>query len=182
MKKNLLKSFFLIGLIVLPAFCFGNYVFPDDAKTVYVETEIGTGGVILPASDHDRTMLYSTVRVKDNALASIKIDGNNYISNQKNNTDIVVFAPVLIPAGQQVLYAIENNKLGSFRIVYVDYVLSNLSGVISDGTNIFKVDKAVDYGEMVIVFFAVLFLMLKIFELVFDFFLPKVFKVFSKNL
>ena len=53
---------------------------------------------------------------------------------------------------------------------------------ITDGTNTFYLRKTIDFGDLVVVAFLVIFLMLEIFKLVFDFFMPKVFKVFNKTM
>ena len=52
---------------------------------------------------------------------------------------------------------------------------------ITDGTNTFYISKSVDFGELVLVFFLTLFLMIKIFTLVWDFVFPKIVKIFSKT-
>jgi hypothetical protein len=184
MEKTLFKLL-IAGLIIAPAFCFA-YVFPNDSHTSYVEITSGTTGEILPAADHDRTILYATIRSVPQIEAIITIGGVNYFNNQQVQS-LEVFAPVKIPTGQSVNYTKTNNKSASFRIVYVDYDLltgdgNSLTQTITDGTNTFYLNKSVNYGELVVIFFLTLFLMLEIFKLVFDFFMPKVFKVFSKTM
>jgi len=175
----------VIGFVALPVFCFANN-YPSDANTIYVRL----GGIfntqILPAGE--RTILGVSLTQDTGIPITAVLCGSNVIS--ETSTIYPIFIPISYVCDQAIYLKKDSGGSTNYvraTITYVDYHISTGGtgseiSAVSDGTNNFYIDKKVNYGELVIIFFIILFLMLKIFELVFDFFLPKVFKVFSKNL
>jgi hypothetical protein len=99
-------------------------IFPNDTKTAYIDVTAGTSGTLLPAiSEHDRTILYATIRAVPSIDCAILIGASQYLSSL-GNTTMETFAPQIILANESVTYIKTQNKQCVLRVAYTDYDLS----------------------------------------------------------
>jgi len=126
-KLNLVLTITILLFLVIhsPNFALAN-LFPNDTQSVFVETP-DSGGTycpnILNAADHERTLLYATIRTTGANAGKILAGSFVYLNNQ-NNTIAETFAPYILPAGVALTCERANNKPFSFRVSYVDYNLT----------------------------------------------------------
>lgn len=101
-------------------------IFPNTTKSVFIET-LATGGTtcgtLLEAVNHDRTLVYGTIRTNGANDGTILADGFVFLNNQGNLISETL-APYILPANISLTCTRANNKPFSFRVSYVDYNLS----------------------------------------------------------
>jgi hypothetical protein len=101
-------------------------IFPNNTIGAFVEVSDSGGTAcpnILTATDHERTILYGTIRTTGANTGKMLADSFVYLNNQ-NNTIAESFAPYILPAQATLTCERANNKPFSFRIAYVDYNLA----------------------------------------------------------
>jgi hypothetical protein len=129
-------------------------MFPTDAKTVYANYPASGGttcGVLLPAVPYTRTFLSGTIRTDGDNQGNILIGSTIYIDNNKNR-DISSYSPITF-TNNEITCTRANNKQFSFKVVYVDYDLTQLATstqpvVITGGV---ALKQGFTYGEVLII-------------------------------
>jgi hypothetical protein len=159
MKKIISYSAILFFLFSMPVYA---SVFPNDALTSYANYP-ASGGTscydLLSAVPYPRTLLYATIRTDGANTGTILIDGNTFLTTNKN-TEVETFAPMVF-TNVAIGCTRDNNKQFSFKITYVDYDLTKTSTTTANTIN------GLTYGEVLTNFF----LFLLIIGLVFGFIL-----------
>lgn len=156
---------------------------PVDTKTItwlYDGIEIGTTtdtyveNLILPATSTPRTLLEGYIFGKGGEFRQIRIGDDVYLNNQKDNKNISIYSPVVF-TDQDVYfdYVPKTDRPAQFTINYLDYDLTASHIQNSETGAEFYLDKTINYGDILIVWFLTIFGIFLIFKSAYNFFWKK---------